>query len=72
MAHYNYKLVLQLCIFSKMGHFEDCEYITVDTNVLESDVKAVNILGKEFAREISDNMFEAFMVSPLHRLHFFT
>jgi hypothetical protein len=55
-----------------MGHFEDCEYITVDTNVLESDVKAVNILGKEFTREISDNMFEAFMVSPLHRLHFFT
>jgi hypothetical protein len=38
-----------------MGRFEDCEYITVDADVLEGDAKSVNIIGIEFTR---DNMFE--------------
>jgi hypothetical protein len=47
-----------------MGGFVDCEFITLDFTVLEGDVKAVNILGKKYIREIDDkkDMFEIFVV----------
>jgi hypothetical protein len=49
-----------------MGRFEYCEYITIDTDVLEGDAKSVNILGKVFKREKvfeDEDLFEVFKVS---------
>jgi hypothetical protein len=48
-----------------MGQFEDCEYISIDTDVLEGDMKSVNIMGKEFTREKvfeDEDLFEVFKV----------
>jgi hypothetical protein len=48
-----------------MGHFKDCEYISIDTDVLEGDMNAVNIMGKEFTREQvfeDEDLFEVFKV----------
>jgi hypothetical protein len=48
-----------------MGQLEDCEYIFVDTAVLEGNMKSVNIMGKEFNREKvfeHEDLFEVFKV----------
>jgi hypothetical protein len=49
-----------------MGHFKDCEYVTVDIDVLEGNMKSVIIMGKEFNREKvfeDEDFFEVFKVS---------
>jgi hypothetical protein len=51
-----------MCLFSKIGRFEECEYVNVDVDVLESNVTSVNILGKEFTRELDEQEAVSFKV----------